>query len=172
MILGLDISTGTRANPIGYALFKGREYFHSGEKTFDGNADQRILAFYDWLDNLLTRSARDLSPITDVVVETPAGDHANRRTDRQLGGVFYAALCLAHRHGAAFHRVSPAAVQNSGVSKHNLLAAEAWIRDAAGQPDFQVSKDQADAVGAVLTLLERERIYSTAAVSTAFLEER
>jgi len=158
MILGLDISTGTRANPLGYALFKGKEYFHSGEETFDGDADQRIVAFYDWLDNMLARAAQDLSPITDVVVELPAGDHGNRRTDRQLGGVFYVALCLAHRHGAAFHRVSPAAVIATGVSKHNLLAAEAWIRDAAGDPDYPVSKDKADAVGTILALLDRERI--------------
>lgn len=148
MLLALDPST----TAVGWALFDGKTYRYSGAfKPPQDNADNRIVAIGNWLNQLRWRE------IDTVACELPTGDHANRDTDRKLGGVFYLCMFVAMTHGAEFHTIYPVQVKAVGVHKGNLRAATEYVRDAAGDKDRKVGPDEADALGAALAFLRIER---------------
>jgi len=159
LILSCDISTATKQNPVGWALFNGNVYLDSGSFVKKGNALERIIAIGRWFDGFIARVLIERGPIKYVVVERPTGDHGNRKTDRILGGVYYLLAYLCQKYGAEFADVTPAEVMATGVSKHNLGAGVAWIRNEARDPERKVGKDEVDAVGIALAFLKRERIY-------------
>lgn len=159
LILACDISTATKQNPFGWALFDGNRYLDSGSFIRPGDAIERIIAIGRWFDGVMAKMLTARGPIRYVVLERPTGEHGNRKTDRILGGVYYLLAYLCHKYGAEFADVTPAEVIAIGISKHNLEAGIAWIRNESGDLERKVGKDEVDAVGIALAFLRRKRIY-------------
>lgn len=160
LILACDISTATKQNPFGWALFKDNHYLDSGSFVKPGDARKRIIAIGRWFDGMMAKTLMTKGPIRYVVLERPTGDHGNRKTDRMLGGVEHLlGDYLCDKYGAEFADVTPAEVIATGISKHNLAAGVAWIRNESGDPERKVGKDEVDAVGIALAFLRRERIF-------------
>ncbi|MGD8499788.1 MAG: hypothetical protein PVJ86_04030 [Phycisphaerales bacterium] len=147
MLLALDPST----TAVGWALFDGNQYRDSGVFTPHGNADERIVAIGRWLETW------PWDRVDTVACELPTGDHANRDTDRKLGGVFYLCMYVARTHGAEFYTVYPVQIKAVGVHKGNLEAAQRYVRDATGDETREVGEHEADALGVALAFLRVER---------------
>lgn len=160
-ILGIDPSTATRKNPIGWALFLNGRYHSSGEKVIKCDDETaRIVAACNWLDVLMAQTLIRRGPITHLAVEIPMGDHDNRRTDRQLGGVYYFLAWLAAKYGAQFCPIAPHEIMAAGLGKHHMAATLLWVQDATNDMNRQVGKDEADAIGAALAYLASERAWN------------
>lgn len=159
MILACDISTATKQNPFGWALFDDNRYLDSGSFVRPGDAIERIIAVGKWFDGMMAKTLTTKGPVQYVVLERPTGDHGNRKTDRMLGGVYYLLAYLCRKYGAEFADVTPAEVKVTGISKHNLESGIAWIRHEARDSGRKVGKDEVDAIGIALAFLKRERIW-------------
>ncbi len=132
-ILALDPSSTN----VGWCMAEGAGYVSSGVFSPRGDADARIRQIATWAAEMLAEHLPDL-----VVLEEPAGDHGNRKTDRLLarvGGVIEGlAVTLVT---ADILRVWPSQVKASGCHKHALRVAA----HVAGK--LVVGPDEADAIG-------------------------
>jgi len=159
-LLGIDPSTATKKNPIGWALFLDGRYHSSGEKVIKSDdATARIVAACNWLESLMSQILIRNGPVTHLVVEIPMGDHDNRRTDRELGGIYYFLAWLAAKYGAQFCPVAPHEIMAAGLGKHHIAATRLWVQDATGDMNRQIGKDEADSIAAVITYMASARAW-------------
>jgi len=159
LILSCDISTATKQNPFGWALFNGNVYLESSSFVKPGDALERIIAIGRWFDGFIAKTITKRGIVKYCIIERPTGDHGNRKTDRMLGGVYYLLAYLCQKYGIEFVDVTPAEVKVTGISKHNLESGIAWIRHEARDSGRKVGKDEVDAIGIALAFLKRERIW-------------
>lgn len=133
-ILAFDASS----THVGYCLGENGQYLDSGVfSPRQEQAHQRVTAIVWWATRVIAEKAPEV-----VAIEEPAGDHANRRTDRLLAGVWWALYTVAILQGVTrVVRVWPLSVKRTGASKNNRAAAAAIAGKAA------VGPDEADAIG-------------------------
>lgn len=144
IILLLDAST----TAVGWCLAQGPRYIDSGTYRPKGNADERIGKIVDWLRDKMSAHNPD-----HVGIETPTGEHGNRRTDRLLGRVGGNIEGACRVFGISAVWIHAMKVKATGYHKHAR-------RDAAllvGKE--RVSGDEADAIGLWQAWLNEVRMY-------------
>ena len=147
---------------VGYALAQGDQLIDSGthkppndrkiEK--DLRAQKRLASIFRFADNFFSKHDVDV-----VVLEIPAGDHGNRRTDRlvaRAGAMIEAAAFKWGIDPENIMRIYPTQIKSMGIHKNALRAAKAEVvrgynlrgEEAPMHYEIDMDGDQADAIGA------------------------
>jgi Holliday junction resolvasome RuvABC endonuclease subunit len=133
---------------VGWCLAQGDRYIDSGTYRPRGNADERIRQIAGWVHDMLITHNPD-----QVAIETPTGDHRNRRTDRLLGRVGGNIEGICHTSDIAVTWIHAMTVKSTGFHKDAKTEAALLVGKA------RVSADEADAIGLWQAWLYEMRMY-------------